>query len=115
MQLLLLVYTWVGGSVLDLCCGTLKVGMAALLTGRRCIAADKDAKVVALGINRAKLYYTYLKKGHVLPKLGEEQRLVTENDKHAVERWMQYLPVELQPKGSAAFWQVCVCLIVTCV
>jgi hypothetical protein len=110
MQLLLFVYTCVGGLLMDLFAGTVKIAMAALLTGRRCIVADKDPKVLALGVNRAKLYYTYLKKNMLLPVLGTEQMLKTTLEQHAVQEWMRDLPVELQQKSSTAFWKVCVCV-----
>lgn len=59
-----------GGIVMDLFCGTMVIGLAALRLNRIAIMSDIDADVVKLGRERMERFYRWNKMNGVLPPLG---------------------------------------------
>ena len=58
-----------GGIVMDLFCGTMVIGMAALRLNRIAIMSDVDKEVVDLGKKRMERFYRWNKMNGVLPPL----------------------------------------------
>lgn len=63
-----------GGMVVDMFCGSMVVGMAALRLNRMTVMSDIDGVVVKLAKSRMERFYKWLLMNGTLPPLGTPRR-----------------------------------------